>query len=118
MKGDQVKRLGLSERRICRVRGQHRSTQRRLPTAVDDEAVLTADIIALACEYGRYGYRRIAVLLARAGWVVNLKRVRRIWRREGLKVPVKQPRKSRLWLNDDSCIRLRPEYPNDVWSCD
>jgi len=79
---------------------------------------LTADIIALACEYGRYGYRRIAVLLANAGWVVNIKRVRRIWRREGLKVPAKQPKKSRLWLNDGSCVRLRPQYPNHVWSSD
>lgn len=71
--------LGLSERRICLVLGQHRLTHRRLLTTADDEAALTADIIALACEYGHYGYRRIAALLANAGWVVNIKRVRRIW---------------------------------------
>ena len=70
---------------------------------------LTADIIALASQYGRYGYRRITALLREAGWAVNVKRVERIWRREGLKVPAKQPKKSRLWLNDGSCIRLRPE---------
>jgi putative transposase len=110
--------LGLSERRVCRVLGQHRSTQRKIPTAPDDEAALTADIIALALQYGRYGYRRITALLREAGWKVNKKRVERIWRQEGLKVPQKQPKKGRLWLNDGSCIRLRPEYPNHVWSYD
>jgi transposase InsO family protein len=110
--------LGLSERRVCRVLGQHRSTQRKIPTTPDDEAALTADIIALATRYGRYGYRRITALLRDAGWRVNKKRVERIWRREGLKVPQKQPKKGRLWLNDGSCIRLRPEYPNHVWSYD
>jgi transposase InsO family protein len=79
---------------------------------------LTADIIALATQYGRYGYRRITALLRDAGWCVNKKRVERIWRREGLKVPQKQPKKGRLWLNDGSCIRLRPEYANHVWSYD
>jgi putative transposase len=111
--------LKLSERRVCRVLGQHRSTQRRIPQGRDDEARLTADIIALARQYGRYGYRKIAELLrSTAGWIVNDKRVERIWRREGLKVPQKQPKKGRLWLNDGSCIRLRPEYPNHVWSYD
>jgi putative transposase len=110
--------LGLSERRVCRALGQHRSTQRKIPTGPDDEAALTADIIALALQYGRYGYRRVTALLREAGWKVNRKRVERIWRREGLKVPQKQPKKGRLWLNDGSCIRLRPEYPNHVWSYD
>ena len=98
--------------------GQHRSTQRKIPTTPDDEARLTADIIALARQYGRYGYRRITALLRRAGWTVNKKRVERIWRCEGLKVPAKQPKRGRLWLNDGSCIRLRPERPNHVWSYD
>ena len=84
----------------------------------DDEATLTADIIALATQYGRYGYRRITAILQNAGWVVNFKRVERIWGREGLKVPHKQPKRGRLWLNDGSCIRLRPEHPNHVWSYD
>lgn len=113
-----IAELGLSERRVCRVLGQHRSTQRKIPTTADDEAALTADIIALALQYGRYGYRRIAALLRDAGWMVNIKRVERIWRREGLKVPQKQPKKGRLWLNDGSCIRLRPKHPNHVWSYD
>ena len=108
----------MSERFACRVLGQHRSTQRKIARTPDDEAALTADIIALALQYGRYGYRRIAALLHDAGWAVNLKRVERIWRREGLKVPAKQPKRKRLWLNDGSCIRLRPEHPNHVWSYD
>ena len=109
---------GVSERMACRVLGQHRSTQRKIPTTPDDEAALTTDIVALAIQYGRYGYRRINAMLRQVGWTVNLKRVERIWRREGLKVPAKQPKRSRLWLNDGSCIRLRPEHPNHVWSYD
>jgi putative transposase len=110
--------LGISERRACRVLSQPRSTQRRVPQTSDDEAALTADIIALAKQYGRYGYRRITALLRTAGWLVNKKRVERIWRREGLKVPAKQPKRGRLWLTDGSCIRLRPERPNHVWAYD
>ncbi len=109
---------GISERFACRVLGQHRSTQRKIAKTLDNEAALTADIIALAIQYGRYGYRRITALLRNAGWVVNVKRVERIWRREGLKIPVKQPKRGRLWLNDGSCVRLRPEYQNHVWSYD
>ena len=75
-------------------------------------------MIELTRQYGRYGYRRIAALLRDAGWQVNDKRVERLWRREGLKVPMKQPKKGRLWLNDGSCVRLRPEYRNHVWSYD
>ena len=116
---DHVKeRLGISERRACRTLGQHRSTQRQYPSGPSDEASLTADIIELARTYGRYGYRRVTALLNQVGWDVNHKRVERIWRREGLKVPQKQPKKGRLWLNDGSCIRLRPERPNHVWSYD
>ncbi|MEQ8311126.1 MAG: IS3 family transposase [Sphingopyxis sp.] len=110
--------MPVSERRLCRVLGQHRSTQRKAPRGVDDEAALTEDIIALARQYGRYGYRRVTALLRDAGWHVNRKRVERIWRREGLKVPQRQPKRGRLWLNDGSCIRLRPEYPGHVWSYD
>ena len=79
---------------------------------------MTADIIRLASRYGRYGYRRITAMLRSEGWTVNAKRVERIWRREGLKVPQKQPKRGRLWLKDGSCIRLRPEHPNHVWSYD
>jgi putative transposase len=108
----------VSERTACRVLGQHRSTQRKAPKGRADDAALTADIVALATQYGRYGYRRITALLQAAGWAVNAKRVERIWRLEGLKVPQTQPKKGRLWLNDGSCVRLRPERPNHVWSYD
>ena len=89
-----------------------------MPHTADDEAALTADIIELAKTYGRYGYRRITALLHEAGWVVNAKRVQRIWRREGLKVPQRQPKRGRLWLNDGSCVRLRASWINHVWSYD
>lgn len=79
---------------------------------------MTKAIISLAEHYGRYGYRRITALLRRDGWDVNEKRVYRIWRREGLKVPSRQPKRGRLWLNDGSCVRLRPQHRNHVWSYD
>jgi len=110
--------LQASERRTCRVLDQPRSTQRQQPVQSDGEAALREHVIRLACQYGRYGYRRITALLRNDGWRVNHKYVERIWRQEGLKVPQKQPKRKRLWLNDGSCIRRRPEYPNHVWSYD
>src|SRR5918911_1601193 len=110
--------LTISERRACRALGQHRSTQRKAPRGKEDEEALTADLIELARQYGRYGYRKIAALLRGAGWLVNDKRVERIWRREGLKVPARQPKRGRLWLADGSCLRLRAEHPNHVWAYD
>lgn len=111
-------RLGVSERRACKTLGQHRSVQRRVMKVKSDEAALTVAIIDLAKQYGRYGYRRITALLRRRGWRVNSKRVQRIWRQEGLKVPARQPKRGRLWLNDGSCLRLRPEHKNHVWAYD
>ncbi len=108
----------ISQRRVCRVLGQTRSTQRRIPCASCEEDRLVGCIINLATKYGRYGYRRITALLRNEGWKVNHKRVERIWRREGLKVPKKQPKRSRLWLTDGSCVRLRPEHKDHVWSYD
>jgi putative transposase len=110
--------LGVSERRACRTLGQHRSTQRKVPCGSPDEDRLTEEIIRLARSYGRYGYRMITGMLNNTGWQVNHKRVERIWRREGLKVPQKQAKRGRLWLGDGSCVRLRPERPNHVWSYD
>ena len=92
--------------------------QRQVARPREDEDALTAAIVSLASQYGRYGYRRITALLHHAGWEVNHKRVERIWRREGLKVPQKQPKRRRLWLNDGSCLRLRPEYTDHVWAYD
>src|SRR3546814_457466 len=90
----QVRRvLPVSERRTCRVLVQHRSTQRHHPKDDAEEQRLTADIIALAKDYGRYGYRSIHALLGHAGWQISLSVVERIWRREGLKVPKKQPKR-------------------------
>ncbi len=111
-------KLGVSERRACRALGQPRSTQRREPYVPDDEPALVKRMVELATEYGRYGYRRITALLRAEGWHVNHKRIERYWRREGLKVPSKQPKRGRLWLNDGSCIRLRPEYKDHVWAYD
>lgn len=109
----------MSERHACRLLGQWRGTQRYEAIQRKDEDALTRAIIALATKYGRYdGYRRITALLQRAGGQVGKDRVRRIWRREGLKVPQKQPKRARLWLNDGSCVRLRPERANHVWSYD
>jgi putative transposase len=112
-------KLAVAERRACKVLGQARSTQRHEPTPPSDEKQLTKDILELATKYGCYGYRRITALLNNEKrWGVNHKRVERIWRREGLKVPKKQPKRGRLWLNDGSCVRLRPEHKDHVWSYD
>jgi putative transposase len=110
--------LGASERRACRVLGQARSTQRRSPKVKADEEALRDDVVDLAGRFGRYGYRMITGLLRIEGWQVNHKRVERIWSQEGLKVPRKQRKRGRIWLNDGSCIRLRPLYKHHVWSYD
>ena len=108
----------MSQRRACRTLDLWRSSLRYRPLQSEDEERLRNDIVRLATNYGRFGYPRITALLRREGWRVNHKRVWRIWRQEGLKVPKRQPKRRRLWLNDGSCIRLRPEYPNHVWSYD
>jgi len=108
----------VSERHACRIVSQPRGTQRYVPTVRADEDVLTKAVVTLASKYGRYGYRRVTALLRSGGWQVGKDRVQRIWRREGLKVPKKQRPRGRLWLNDGSCVRLRPERPRHVWSYD
>jgi transposase InsO family protein len=110
--------LAVSERRACQVLEQIRTTQRLTPHVSDEEEHLASRIVELATKYGRYGYRRITALLKEENWKVNHKRVERIWREEGLKVPHKQPKRKRLWLNDGSCVRLRPEHKDHVWSYD
>lgn len=110
--------FSISERRVCRALGQPRSTQRYRGRKRRDEELLEEQVVALAGQYGRYGYRRITALLRMTGWHVNHKRVERIWRQAGLKVPAKQPKRGRLWLNEGSCLRLRPEFPGHVWSYD
>ena len=108
----------VSELRACRVIGLYRSTYRYEIKKLPDEDALTSRIIELACQFGRYGTMRITALLRADGFHVNHKRVERIWRQQGLKVPQKQKKRGRLWLNDGSCLRLRPEYKNHVWSYD
>jgi len=110
--------LDVSERKACQVIGQPRSTQRYDKQIPEDEELLRQRIIELASQYGRYSYRRITALLRNEGWIGNHKRVQRIWREEGLKVPQKQPKRGRLWLNDGSIVRLKPLFPKHVWSYD
>ena len=110
--------LGVSQRRACRVLTQSRATQRYSHGRDIDSDALVRRIVELASRYGRYSYRRVTALLKSEGWRVNHKRVERIWKMEGLKVPGRQPKRGRLWLNDGSCIRLRPEHKDHVWSYD
>ena len=109
---------GASERRACKVIGQARTTQRYEPKTNEEKEILRTRVIALAEKYGRYGYRTITDMLNNEGWRVGKDAVYSIWREEGLQVPQKQPKRGRLWLADGSCIRLRPEHPNHVWSYD
>src|SRR5258708_31410785 len=108
----------MSERRVCRVLAEPRLAQRHQLQVADREIILRNEIVRLACQSGRYGYRRITALLKYDGWRVNDKCVERLWRQEGLKVPRKQKKRKRLWLNDGSCVRLRPKHKNHVWSYD
>lgn len=114
-----IERFHTSERKACALVGLSRTAWRYQPMVRDDEAPFRAEVVRLACTYGRYGYRMIAGLMRNAGWQhATEDRVRRIWGEEGLKVPDKQHPRGRLWLNDGSCLRLRPERRNHVWSYD
>ncbi len=108
----------VSERRACRVLGQARTPQRYATRVRPDGVPLRKLVVQLASDYGGYGIPRILDRLRKRGVVVNRKRLERIWREEGLRVPQKQKKRRRLWLKDGSCIRLRPEHPNRVWSYD
>ncbi len=110
--------FGVSQRRACKTIRASRSTCRYAPIERDDESLLTRRIIELAAAFGRYGYRRITALLKHEGWRVNHKRVERVWKQQGLKVPQKLPKRGRLWLDDGSCVRLRPERRDHVWAYD
>lgn len=108
----------MSEREACRALETNRGSYRRPKKVAGDEAELTGDIIRLATQYGRYGYKKVTALLKVEGWPVNHKRVERIWRQEGLRVPERHKKRGRLYLNDGSCIRLRSCWPNHVWAYD
>jgi transposase InsO family protein len=116
--GHAVTVLHVSERRACRAIGQIRSSTRYVPRPDPFRERLRQRIIALAKEYGRYGYGTVTDLLRREGWDVGKDRVYTMWRQEGLKVPTKQPKRARLWRADGSCLRLGPAYRNHVWSYD
>ena len=116
--GHAVTVLHVSERRACRAIGQLRSSYRYRPRLDPSQEQVRERIIALAKEYGRYGYRTVTDLLRQEGWDVGKDRVYTTWRQEGLQVPQKQPKRARLWRADGSCLRLRPAYRNHVWSYD
>ena len=109
---------GQTERHACGVLAIQRTAYRYEPVKREDEERLRERIIELVTNFGRVGYRKVTALLRNEGYLVNHKRVERIWREEGLKLPQKQQKKRRLWLTDGSCVRLRAEYENHVWSYD
>jgi len=113
-----IETFSLTQRRACRVLSIHRAAYRYEAVIRSDEDEVRAEIIELASNFGRAGYRQVARMMRNGGRRINEKRVERIWREEGLQVPAKQSRKRRLWLTDGSCIRLRPEHENHVWSYD
>ena len=110
-------KLGTSERRTCEVLGVARSTLRYEAVSRNEDDLRLA-LIRLAKQYGRYGYRKVGELLRVEGWAVNHKKVERIWREEGLQLPHRHKRRRRLYHHDASVIRLRPLYPNHIWSID
>ena len=111
--------LGASQRKACKVLGQSRSTQRHQPKLPDKDKPVIKDLLELHLKHPRYGYRRITIKLRERDWFINFKRVYRLWRQEGLKVPQKQPKKRRGdGSSANACHRKRPEHYNHVWSYD
>jgi putative transposase len=108
----------VTEHRACSVLQIPRSTYRYVPRRKPDEESLREAVVGVAHRFGAYGYRMVKAMLRTAEWKVNHKRVARIWREEGLKVPRKQRKRKHLWLADGSCVRLRPTHRNHVWSYD
>lgn len=113
-----VDRLGLSERRACRFAGQNRSTQRHRPQVAPDDDALRARLRKISEKRPRWGYRRAHGHLLTEGWSVNRKRVQRIWREEGLRVPARAKKRRRLGTSTVPADRLKAEYPNHVWALD
>jgi putative transposase len=113
-----VERLGLSERRACRIAGQHRSTQRHEPKRAPDDAALRRRLREISEWKPRWGYRRAHARLLEEGWSVNKKRVQRLWRDEGLRVPARKRKRRRLGSSTEDGKRLRATHPNHVWALD
>ena len=112
------RKLKVSERRACRLMGQPRSTQRYVGRKVEKDRALAQRMVALSGENPRYGYRRVWALLRREGWMVNIKRVHRLWKEGGLKVPTRQRKRRRMGTSENGCARRRAEYKDHVWSYD
>ncbi len=112
------KRFEISERRACRVLEQPRSSQRYVSAKVGKDAALVERMVTLSRQNPRYGYRRVWAMLRREGWAVNKKRVQRLWREAGLKVPAKERKRRRLGTSENGCTRRRAEYIDHVWSYD
>jgi putative transposase len=111
-------RLGVSERWACRVLGQHRSTERYEPMRAEDDAALRSELRQFSRDRSRWGYRRAHHHLREQGWDVNRKRVQRLWREEGLRVPARRRKRRRLGESTVPARRLRSERPNQVWAFD
>lgn len=110
--------LGASERKACSAVLQPRATQRYAPTRHQRDAALVKRMLALSAKYPRYGYRRIWAMLRQEGFVVNRKRVHRLWRKEGLKVPQRRRLKRALGQSANGCAKRKAERINDVWTWD
>lgn len=111
-------RFALSERRACRITGQHRSTQRRVPVRGRDDDALRMELRVFSRGHPRWGYRKAWATLRQGGWTVNRKHVQRLWREEGLRVPVQRRKRQRLGDSTLPAQRLRAERPNQVWALD
>ncbi len=111
-------RLGLSERRACRMVGQHRSTQRRLPRRGRPDDALRAELRAFSEAHPRWGYRRAWATLRGRGWHVNRKRIQRLWRDEGLRVPERRRKRQRRGDSQVAAGLLRASRPDEVWALD
>ena len=111
-------RLGVSERRACRIARQHRSTQRHVPRRADRDDALRTRLRTLSRAHPRWGYRRAWAALRAQGWELNRKKVQRLWREEGLRVPARRRKRQRLGVSTAPAARLRAERPNQVWALD
>jgi putative transposase len=110
--------LGISQRLACRIVGQHRSTQRRQPAEPDRDQALRAELRQFSRAHPRWGFRRAHAQLLKQGWRVNRKAVQRLWREEGLRVPVQRRKRQRLGTSATPANRLVAEHPDHVWALD
>jgi len=110
--------LGVSQRWACQLVGQHRSTQRHQPAEPDRDRALRAELRQLSRTHPRWGYRRAHAVLREQGWRVNRKAIQRLWREEGLRVPVRRRKRQRLGTSTTPAARLAAEHPDHVWALD